>query len=165
MRKGIALAGMCVSIGLTGIRPGGADEDQPRKIYTNEDLERIRPFRDETGVNSTPANAHETERAGTPRQEFGRGASDENGRASAEERWRASAERLRARLQPLKEQADDLRRQIDERRRAPGVRPLTDPRVRADQRKLDTLESRIREAESAFEDRARRAGALPGWLR
>lgn len=165
MRKRIAFTGMCVCIGLTGVGAGWTEDRTERRVYTNEDLERVRPFRDETGVNSTPANAPETERAGTPRQDLGQGATDENKRALTEVHWRTQSERLRVRLQPMKEQAEDLRRQIDERRRAPGVRPLTDPRVRADQRKLETLERRIRDAESSFEDRARRAGALPGWLR
>jgi hypothetical protein len=65
----------------------------------------------------------------------------------------------------MREKADDLRLQIEERRRQPGVRPYSDPRVVALQRKVDILERRIREAESAFEDRARRLGVLPGWLR
>jgi len=58
-----------------------------------------------------------------------------------------------------------LREKIEERRRQPGVRPYSDPRIVADQRRLEVLEGRIREAESNFEDRARRLGALPGWIR
>jgi len=33
------------------------------------------------------------------------------------------------------------------------------------ERRLRAIEERIREAESRFEDRARRERALPGWLR
>jgi uncharacterized protein YicC (UPF0701 family) len=33
------------------------------------------------------------------------------------------------------------------------------------QAKLDALERRVREVEDRFADRARREGALPGWLR
>ena len=108
---------------------------------------------------SKPANVTTgTERAGTSRQE--RRSADRD-----EEYWRTAAEKLREKLRPLRERADDLRLKIDERRRQPGVRPYTDPRIVADQRKLEILERRIREAESNFEDRARRLGVLPGWLR
>lgn len=139
-------------------------------VYTNEDLDRVRPFRDETGVASKPGT--ETERparAGTARQELGGGgAAAGRKRRSAEsdeEAWRLSAEKFRAKLQPLRDKADDLRRQIEERRQQPGVRPYTDPRIVADQRRLKVLEERIHDSEAAFEDRARRQGALPGWIR
>ena len=65
----------------------------------------------------------------------------------------------------MRERADDIRLKIEERRRQPGVRPYTDPKVVADQRRLEILERRIRDAESSFEDRARRLGVLPGWIR
>jgi hypothetical protein len=51
------------------------------------------------------------------------------------------------------------------RQAEPGVRPYTDPKVRALQRKLAAVEARIRDAEDRLEERARRARALPGWLR
>jgi hypothetical protein len=165
----------CVGVCLALVRPCGAEEKRPSPTYTNEDLERVRPFRDQTGVASTPANAATgNERAGTSRQKLGgSGATAGRKRRSAsgdasgndEEYWRSSAEKLRERLRPLREKADDLRLQIEERRRQPGVRPYSDPRVVALQRKVDILERRIRDAESSFEDRARRMGVLPGWLR
>jgi len=139
-------------------------------VYTNEDLDRVRPFREETGVASKPGTETEPHaRAGTPRQRLGGdGASAGRKRRSAEsdeEQWRRSAEKLREKLRPLREKADDLREKIEERRRKPGVRPYTDPQVVATQRRLEVIEQRIREAESTFEDRARRQGALPGWIR
>jgi hypothetical protein len=139
-------------------------------VYTNEDLDRVRPFRDQTGVESKPDfDMAGNERAGTARQKLGGdGVAARKGRHSAEsdeEKWRYEAERFRAKLQPLRDKAADLRQQIEERRRQPGVRPYTDPKIVADQRRLEVLEQRIRESESNFEDRARRQGALPGWLR
>lgn len=172
MRKSCVVAG-CLGIGLTLGRPCGSEEKKPARVYTNEDLDRVAPFKDQTGVTSTPAvPTTETQRAGTPRQGLGGGGatagksrhSAERDR-SVEERWRLEAERLRARLQPLRDKADDLREKIEERRRQPGVRPYTDPQVVAAQRRLEVLERRIRESESSFEDRARRQGALPGWIR
>ena len=123
---------------------------------------------------SQPANVTTgTERAGTSRQKLGGDAAAAGRKRrsasrvaeSDEEQWRTAAEKLREKLRPLRERADDIRQKIEERRRLPGVRPYTDPRIVADQRKVEILERRIREEESAFEDRARRLGVLPGWLR
>lgn len=142
------------------------DGKNPVPVYTNDDLERVRPFRDQTGVESTPAVTEAGDATGgRPRQGRRAGATDGTDRRSAEEQWRLSAEKLRAKLQPLRDKAADLRERIEERRRQPGVRPYTDPKIVADQRRLDVLEQRIRDSESAFEDRARRQGALPGWIR
>ena len=85
---------------------------------------------------------------------------------SDEEQWRRSAERLREKLQPLRDKAADLR--AADRGAAggsPASGPTRDPKSCADQRRLEVLERRIRDAESTFEDRARRQGALPGWIR
>jgi hypothetical protein len=170
VRKSSALFWASLGVCLAVVRPCGSDEKRPVRVYTNEDLDRVHPYRDQTGVESKPAYATTgTERAGTPRQELGGGgATARRKRRSAEgdeEQWRRSAEKLREKLRPLRERADDLREKIEERRRQPGVRPYTDPRIVADQRRLEVLERRIREAESNFEDRARRLGVLPGWLR
>jgi hypothetical protein len=161
----------CLAVWL-GLAALGISEEKkdPVPAYTNEDLDRVRPLRDQTGVASKPDfDTDANERAGTPRQELGGdGAAAGRKRRSAEsdeEKWRYQAERFRAKLQPLRDKAADLRERIEERRRQPGVRPYTDPKIVADQRRLDVLEQRIRDSESAFEDRARRQGALPGWIR
>lgn len=166
MRKSSALTGACLGVCLTLVRPCGSEEEKkPAPVYTNEDLDRVAPFRDETGVNSKPA-ARLTDPAGVPAESASRrGDAASDKRRSAEEYWRREADRVRGRLQPARDRAAELRLKIEERRRQPGVRPYTDPRILADQRRLEGLEQRIREAESRFEDRARRQGALPGWLR
>jgi hypothetical protein len=155
-------------VGPALVWPCGSEEKKPAPVYTNEDLDAVRPYRDETGVASKPA-VPESERAGTSRQELGgSGATARRERRSAEgdeEQWRRAAERLREKLQGPRDRADDLRRKIEERRRQPGVLPYSDPQIVAAQRRLELIERRIREAESNFEDRARRNGALPGWIR
>ena len=126
----------------------------------------MRPYRDQTGVASKPdPDAPGNEHGGIPRQDFGGDAPARKGRISAEEFWRAQAQRLREKLQDPRDRAEALREQIEERRRQPGVRPYSDPKVVSLQRRLEILERRIREAEANFEDRARRQGALPGWIR
>ena len=144
-------AGVC----LLGAAPAAAGARRaPARVYTNEDLARVSVRRGETGVESRPAAAAPAESAAA---------------ASAEIRgewyWRGEAARVRRRVEPWRDAAADLRAEIAARQAAPGVRPYTDAQVRAGQRRLETLEARIREAEDRFEERARRAGALPGWLR
>ena len=125
------------------------------RVYTNEDLARVSGRRGETGGESSPAVAPPASSAT---------ATDPASRLG-ESYWRGEAARLRQRVEPWRDAAADLREKIAARQAAPGVRPYTDPQVRAGQRRLEALEARIREAEDRFEERARRAGALPGWLR
>jgi hypothetical protein len=137
-----------------GLPPATADERRPVPLYTNEDLERVRPSRERTGVDSVPAAA-----AAPPREPKG----EQPGRA--ESYWRREAERLADRLRPMRSRVAALRRRIDERWSEPGVRTLSDPRLQAWQRDLAEVEATMRELEARFEERARREGALPGWLR
>jgi hypothetical protein len=162
VRKDFVVA--CLLAGLSVAARAGSEEKKEVRVYTNTDLEAVRPYRGETGVDSTPA-VPEKERAGTAGQGRRAGATAGAADRTAEEQWRRSAERLREKLQGPRDKADDLRRQIEERRRQPGVLPYSDPQIVAAQRRLELIERRIREAESSFEDRARRNGALPGWIR
>ena len=132
-----------------------AERRPPARVYTDEDLARVSSRRGETGVDSQPASPPP---AGKPDKEQ---AASERG----ESYWRAEAARVRQRVEPWRDDAADLRVEISTRQAEPGVRPYTDPKVRSMQRRLAALEARIREAEDRLEERARRAGALPGWLR
>lgn len=130
-----------------------APRKRPAPLYTNADLDRVRPFRDQTGVASTPAARREQPEPGA------------DDRRKREGHWRREAERLADRLRPLRQRAAQLRRQIEERRMLPGVRTLSDPKLGSWLVGLADLEATIHELESRFEERARREGALPGWLR
>lgn len=141
----------CVSPSSVLAGPGEAKKPVP--LYTNEDLERVAPFRDQTGVTSRPA----VQSAPPP--------SEARPRAKGEDHWRRAAERLQDRVEPLRERAEELRLKIQERQRKPGVLPYSDRQIQAWQRRLQRIESRIRLWESRLEERARREGALPGWLR
>lgn len=136
--------------------PGG-DEKKKEEVpaYTDEDLRRVSPLRDQTGGGM--------ERAPSPPAEKSAAADGRTGQGEAY--WRRQAERLRDRLQPLRERVDDLRAQIEERRRHSGVRPYSDPGIESLQRRIIGMEERIREAEDRLHERARRDGAMPGWLR
>ena len=142
---------VCLALGLS---PEKADEKQAVPLYTNEDLDRVRPYRDRTGVASVPAAVAEA--PGEPAPER---------RGRDETYWRRAAERLADRLRPLRSRAVDLRRRIDERWGKPGVRTLSDPLLQGWERELAETQDTIRDLEARFEERARREGALPGWLR
>lgn len=163
-----------------------AQEPPPAGVraYTNDDLERIRPLRGETGVDSHPAFARDAgacavrgggrrsrrpapaaacatgENAGADATRAQRGTA-----ARGEAYWRREAERVRDKLRVWRQQAEDLELKTAERRRKPGVRPYTDPQIVGWERRADALRARMRELEGDLDDRARRERALPGWLR
>ena len=143
----LGLAAVC----LLG-RAAWAAEKTPR-VYTNEDLARV----------AVPQAAPPADAAAIPPSPVPSTAPAAEDRR--ESHWRAEAERVRRRLEPWRDAVDSLRASISARQAEPGVRPYTDPKVRAMQRKLEALEARVREAEDRLEESARRAGALPGWLR
>jgi hypothetical protein len=163
-----------LSFGLSAVlcvSAAAADDDPPRgrppvRVYTNEDLERVRPFRDETGVRSVPAVGPEEQSAP---------ADAEKPRGRGESYWRREAERVRQRLRTMESQASDLRASIAEqaaqsgqllggRRRSSASLAGNGSTTRL-QSRLATLERRMRETEEDLAERARRDGALPGWLR
>jgi hypothetical protein len=149
-----------------------ADEDPPPaprppvRVYTNEDLDRVRPFRDETGIRSVPAVPPE-DRPAPPRTEKRRG--------RGEEYWRREAARVRERVRAMEAQASELRaeiaRQAEEashvlgRGRRSSASLSGDSSTARPRARLLSLERRMREMEEDLAERARRDGALPGWLR
>jgi hypothetical protein len=143
-----------VACALACVRADGGEEKPPVPLYTNEDLLRVRPFRAQTGATSTPAVPPD------PRPPAS-GAGKERG----ERYWRGEAERLADRVRPLHARAADLKRRIEERRSKPGVKSLSDPQIQGWERDLEQVARTVKELESRLEERARRAGALPGWLR
>jgi len=146
------VGGACL---LAAALAAAGEKRAPARVYTDEDLARVSDRRGETGVESKPAAAPPGDGSAASAMARGRG----------ESYWRAEAARVRERVEPWRDAAADLRLEITARQAEPGVRPYTDPKVRALQRRLVVLEARIRDAEDRLEERARRAGALPGWLR
>jgi hypothetical protein len=162
-----------------------AEESKPVRVYTNEDLERVAPYRDQTGVNSVPAVAPsggsdagaeaETPAEGSRRGKraarastggrstSGRSTSTASGRG--EDYWRQEARRVRERVRALRQRATTFNERIEERRRKPKVFPYSDPQIRTWTQRVEEIEAQIREIEGELEERARHAGALPGWTR
>ncbi len=143
----------------------------PVRVYTNEDLDRVHPFRSETGVDSVPAFVP----ALVPALREPRAATRGAARAHGEEYWRREAGKVRGRMRRLVDQAETLRARISAREEAQsrslrsgrrGSSAATGSDTTAALRgRLVVLERRMRELEQDLADRARREGALPGWLR
>jgi hypothetical protein len=147
-----------------------AEKKRPVPVYTNEDLERVRPFRDETGVASVPASGPDptpgpSRSSASLSHRAGPRASGPDLRGEAW--WRGEAARVRERVRALDLQAAELRRRIAEVRAEPwsSRRRRAVPDTRSWQARLAAIESRRRALEDDLRERARRAGALPGWLR
>lgn len=141
-------------------RPQDSKPRPPVRVYTNADLERVHSHRDETGVASVPAEPlPDPPPPGRP-----------SPRARGEEYWRREAQRVRERVRALEAQAAALRSQADELRwqRRHVTRPETAAAASAVARlqsRIAALERRARQLEDELAERARRTGALPGWLR
>jgi hypothetical protein len=141
---------------------GEPAQKKPVPVYTNDDLDRIAPRRDETGVNSTVA-APARPTTAAPRE------GDED-RARSEAYWRREGERHRVRQQRARARIESLRGRIVSLEAHSGplsaeVRARRTAQVEGFRRQIDALDAQIREEEAQLADRARRAGALPGWLR
>jgi hypothetical protein len=136
------------------------------RVYTNADLDRVHPLRGDTGVHSVPA---ETPADAAPPAE-----PTMRGRGRGEAYWRREAGRVRERVLSLEASAAELRARIEEQRdeasqlggrRRPGSASAGGSSLAGMRARLRSLERRIRAAEDDLLDRARRDGALPGWLR
>lgn len=153
-----------------------ADEKKAVRVYTNEDLDRVSPYRGQTGVDSVPAaTSSESRGAAGPRGAVARPSGPARGTAT-EAYWRREAERVRTRVRGLEARAHELRLQIQREEQREHDRPLVFGRssstqttppsaVPGLQAKLAAAEREARAVQDELEDRARREGALPGWLR
>jgi hypothetical protein len=133
-----------------------AEEPKRVPLYTNDDLKRVSPRRGETGVLSEPAPA-----AAVPRAPE----SESQKRARDEAYWRREAQRLREWAEAQRQSSAELQARIAERSKLRGVLTSRDPQIQSWERRVRAVEARIREREVLLADRARREGALPGWLR
>ena len=139
------------------------------RVYTNDDLDRIHPYAGQTGGGSTAAPAADLEAEAEPRAP--------GAKTGGEAYWRAEAARVEERVRALEERAAALRARIAEanakarergrdvvygRRQGASTPARSTARLEAS---LAALERRIREVRDDLEERARRARALPGWLR
>jgi chromosome segregation ATPase len=132
--------------------------------YTNADLDRVSSLRGQTGVLSEVAAPTAADRKAEKEEER-----EEHHRSKAERTWRQAARRHRAQVRRLEKRLAALQRRKDayERRRRTQMMKgkIPDPPSKDFDTQIAELQEEIRQSESDFLDRARRDGALPGWLR
>jgi hypothetical protein len=158
------LTAACVLASCAFVRAADDGKGAPR-AYTNDDLERYAHLRTEQPADVVEEDAPRPARSRSRRPPRESTAAATGASARGEAYWRREAERTEDAVRRLRAQAADVAEKVSDLRRQPGVLPYSDPRVvRMEARRL-ALEERAREAESRLEARARRAGALPGWLR
>jgi hypothetical protein len=138
-------------------------EPQPEpRVFTNADLERMAACRYQTGAQSEPRSdpperVRPAPRNAKPPSRAERDPSEADWRAQ----WRSvdqKARRLRREARELRQEAGEAPR--DPKKKAVGRRSPSLLLARA-----RSLEDEAKELEDEFQERARRAGALPGWLR
>jgi len=131
-------------------------------VFTNADLERMAACRYQTGVDSErgapdPGDPKPGRAVKTSAPASGPRASEADWRA----RWRSVDQKVRR----LKREARELRQEAADAPRDPRKRPTGRRAPSVLIARAESLEAEAREIEDAFQLAARRAGALPGWLR
>ena len=135
------------------------------RVFTNADLELMSACRYQTGaLSKSGAGPSEP----SPK---GRGGSRPSGLRSgpaadaAEADWRARWQAIDQKAKRLRREALDLRREAGEASRDPKRRPTGRRSPSLLLHRALRLELEAMELEDEFQERARREGALPGWLR
>jgi hypothetical protein len=139
-----------------------------KRVFTNADLERMAACRYQTGVlsavsDAVPESPGRTRPPRGPKSESPASASELRDQAEAE--WRAQWRSVDQKARKLRLEARELRQEAalsprDPKKRAAGRRSPSLLIARA-----QSLEEQAREIEDEFAERARREGALPGWIR
>ena len=136
-----------------------------QRVFTNADLERMAACRYQTGVQSEVGtySADATQRS--PRKATRAAPEPEARLQTLESDWRARWRSTDQKVRKLRREALDLRQEAaqvprDARKPKTGRRSPSILISRAKE-----LEVEAKEFEDEFQDRARREGALPGWLR
>lgn len=134
-----------------------------QRSFTNADLERMSACRYQTGALSAATTAvAETPLRGDRRTA---GQSNRDKPAGAEADWRAQWRSVDQKAWKLRREAQELRQEAAESPRDPKKRVVGRRSPTLLITRAETLEAEARELEDQFNERARREGALPGWLR
>jgi len=132
-----------------------------QRVFTNADLERVAACRYQTGVQSE-IGAPASEKASKAPPSSSRGAvPPETSEASWRSQWRTVDQKVRR----LRREAQELRQEAAEAPRDPKKKPTGRRSSALLVTRARSLEAEALELEEEFQERARREGALPGWLR
>lgn len=143
-----------------------------KRVFTNADLDRIAACRRLSEARSEPdePTAAETPPRGSRRlTRSGRaeGADEGNVRSgdALEADWRARWRSVDQKVRRLRREAGELRHEANETPRDPKKKPTGRRSPQVLLRRAEALDAEATEIEDEFQSQARRAGALPGWLR
>lgn len=136
------------------------------KVFTNADLDRLAACRQQTGGASEKAPSAEPAapfpgRPGRPKAPDTGTASRDNAEADWRAQWRSIDQKARR----LRREARELRQEAEQAPRDPKKKPTGRRAPSILVTRAESLEAEARELEDEFHARARREGALPGWLR
>jgi len=141
-----------------------APRSEPR-VFTNADLERMAACRYQTGAQSE-AGARTPESAARPARRPKESAASTGPDADATEAdWRARWRSVDQKARKLRQEARELRQEAGEAPRDPKKQPAGRRSPSLLISRARSLEAEARELEDEFQEKARREGALPGWLR
>lgn len=133
---------------------------EPR-VFTNADLDRMAACRYQTGAQSEVGTS-----AARPAPGPGKTSTTERaGSAAIEADWRARWRSVDQKARKLRQEARELRQEASEAPRDPKKQPTGRRSPTLLITRARSLEAEARELEDEFQERARREGALPGWLR
>jgi len=130
-----------------------------QRVFTNADLERLAACRYQTGAFSEVGDpsSGKAPRAARPAAPASPGASEADWRAQ----WRSVDQKTRR----LRKEARELRQEAAQAPRDPKKQPTGRRAPALLIGRARSLEAEALELEEEFQERARREGALPGWLR
>ncbi len=134
-------------------------------MFTNADLDRMASCRYQTGAQSEvgvdpPERASPSQGRATKPKAPGAGRVD-----GAEADWRAQWRSIDQKARRLRSEARELRQEAGEATRNPKKPPTGRRSPSLLIGRALRLEAEAKELEDEFQERARREGALPGWLR
>jgi|GEM_PF-2388805 len=141
-----------------------SSRSEPR-VFTNADLERMAACRYQTGAQSE-IGAPDPEKAARPAARTKRASPSGGSEPDAlEADWRARWRSVDQKARKLRQEARELRQEAAEAPRDPKKQPTGRRSPSLLISRARSLEAEARELEDEFQERARRQGALPGWLR
>jgi len=137
---------------------------EPR-VFTNADLERMAACRYQTGAESEIGSPTSTEAARPAHRskEASRARGSDPGALEAD--WRARWRSVDQKARRLRQEARELRQEASAAPRDPKKQPTGRRSPSLLISRARSLEAEARDLEDEFQESARRAGALPGWLR
>ncbi len=136
-----------------------------RRVFTNADLERMAACRYQTGALSEVGTDPPERSSRSPRRAARVSAPEQAGGSAIEADWRAQWRSIDQKARRLRRAARELRQEAGEAPKGPKKQTSGRRSPSLLTSRASSLEAEAKELEDEFQDRARREGALPGWLR